>query len=110
VLWAIRNGDREISVTVHRMDERFDTGPILTQRGGIPLDGDVTPQLLWPRIRPVLRDAANAWTIALVKAVDMHDPSCGDFVPYLRKWIFGEVRREARREWQSALPPPCMAT
>jgi RNA polymerase sigma-B factor len=46
-------------------------------------------------------DAANAWTIALVKAVDGHDPSYGDFVPYLRKWIFGEVRREARREWQS---------
>jgi RNA polymerase sigma factor (sigma-70 family) len=46
-------------------------------------------------------DAANAWTIALVKAVDGHDPSYGDFVPYLRKWIFGEVRREAQREWQS---------
>jgi methionyl-tRNA formyltransferase len=56
VLWAIRSGDGEIGVTVHRMDERFDTGPILTQRGGVPLDEDVTPELLWPRIRPVLRD------------------------------------------------------
>jgi RNA polymerase sigma-B factor len=46
-------------------------------------------------------DAANAWTIALVKAVDGHDPRYGDFVPYLRKRIFGEVRNEARREWQS---------
>jgi RNA polymerase sigma factor (sigma-70 family) len=46
-------------------------------------------------------DAANAWTIALVKAVDGHDPSLGDFVPYLRKRIFGEVRQEARRSWQS---------
>jgi len=60
VLWEIRNGDREIGMTVHRMDERFDTGPILTQRGGIPLDEDVTPQLLWPRIRPVLRDLLTA--------------------------------------------------
>jgi methionyl-tRNA formyltransferase len=60
VLWAIRNGDREIGVTIHRMDERFDTGPILTQRGGIPLDEDVTPQLLWPRIRPVIRDLLTA--------------------------------------------------
>jgi len=60
VLWAIRNGDPEISVTIHRMDERFDTGPILTQRGGIPLDEDVTPQLLWPRIRPVLHDLLTA--------------------------------------------------
>lgn len=54
VLWAIRNGDAEIGLTVHRMDERFDTGPILAQQGGIPLDDDVTPQGLWQRIRPVL--------------------------------------------------------
>jgi methionyl-tRNA formyltransferase len=60
VLWAIRNGDPEVGVTIHRMDERFDTGPILAQRGGIPLDEDVTPQLLWPRIRPVLSDLLTA--------------------------------------------------
>jgi RNA polymerase sigma-B factor len=53
------------------------------------------------RCLPEPGDAANAWTIALVKTVDGHDPSYGDFVPYLRKWIFGEVRHEARREWQS---------
>jgi methionyl-tRNA formyltransferase len=64
VLWAIRNGDHEIGLTIHRMDERFDAGPILTQRGGIPLDEDVTPQLLWPRIRPALRDL-------LITALDM---------------------------------------
>jgi methionyl-tRNA formyltransferase len=56
VLWAIRNGDAEIGLTVHRMDEQFDTGPILAQRGGIPLEEDVTPQRLWPLIRPVLVD------------------------------------------------------
>jgi methionyl-tRNA formyltransferase len=31
--WAIRNGDREIGVTVHRMDGDFDTGPMLAQAG-----------------------------------------------------------------------------
>jgi methionyl-tRNA formyltransferase len=56
VLWAIRAGDPEIGLTIHRMDERFDSGPILAQRGGIPLDEDVTPALLWTRIRPVLGD------------------------------------------------------
>jgi methionyl-tRNA formyltransferase len=60
VLWAIRNGDREIGVTIHRMDERFDTGPILAQRGGVPLGEDVTPQLLWPRIHPVIGDLLTA--------------------------------------------------
>jgi methionyl-tRNA formyltransferase len=62
VLWAIRNGDAEIGLTVHRMDEQFDTGPILAQRGGIPLDEDVTPQRLWQRVSPVLDEVL---TIAL---------------------------------------------
>jgi methionyl-tRNA formyltransferase len=56
VLWAIRNGDPEVGVTIHRMDERFDAGPILVQRGGIPLDEDVAPSLLWSTIRPVLAE------------------------------------------------------
>jgi methionyl-tRNA formyltransferase len=56
VPWAIRNGDPEVGLTIHRMDERFDAGPILTQRGGIPLDEDVTPRLLWQRLRPALHD------------------------------------------------------
>lgn len=46
-------------------------------------------------------EAAEAWTIALVKAVDGHDPQRGDFIPYLRKRIFGEVRQQAGLEWQS---------
>ncbi|NMO56711.1 methionyl-tRNA formyltransferase [Actinoplanes sp. TBRC 11911] len=62
VLWAIRNGDAEIGLTVHRMDEQFDTGPILAQRGGIPLDDDVTPPRLWQRLRPILDEVL---TIAL---------------------------------------------
>jgi methionyl-tRNA formyltransferase len=56
VLWAIRNGDPETGLTIHRMDERFDTGPILAQRGGVPLDEDVTPSLLRSRLRPVITD------------------------------------------------------
>jgi methionyl-tRNA formyltransferase len=60
VLWAIRNGDSEVGLTIHRMDERFDAGPILTQRGGIALDEDVTPQRLWERLRPVLHDQLAA--------------------------------------------------
>ncbi|MFG1608585.1 methionyl-tRNA formyltransferase [Actinoplanes sp. NPDC049265] len=60
VLWAIRNGDPEIGLTIHRMNERFNAGPILTQRGGIPLDEDVTPERLWTRIRPVLSDLLTA--------------------------------------------------
>ncbi|MDX3026216.1 methionyl-tRNA formyltransferase, partial [Streptomyces acidiscabies] len=56
VLWAIRNGDPHLGVTVHRMDEDFDTGPVLAQRDGIPLADDVTPQTLWPELAPVIRE------------------------------------------------------
>jgi methionyl-tRNA formyltransferase len=56
VLWAIRHGDPDIGVTVHRIDEGIDTGPILAQRGGIPLDDDITPDRLRSRLAPVVRD------------------------------------------------------
>jgi methionyl-tRNA formyltransferase len=56
VLRAIRNGDAQIGLTVHRMDSRFDAGPILARQGGIVLDEDVTPERLRERVRPVLTD------------------------------------------------------
>jgi methionyl-tRNA formyltransferase len=42
LLWAIRNGDPVGGVTVHRMDEGFDTGNIIAQQDGIPLVDDIT--------------------------------------------------------------------
>ncbi|MDT0447327.1 methionyl-tRNA formyltransferase [Streptomyces johnsoniae] len=42
LLWAIRNGDPTGGITVHWMDEDFDTGNILAQRDGIPLADDIS--------------------------------------------------------------------
>ncbi|PRX97166.1 methionyl-tRNA formyltransferase [Allonocardiopsis opalescens] len=42
LLWAIRNGDPTGGVTVHWMDDDFDTGNILAQQDGIPLEDDIT--------------------------------------------------------------------
>ncbi|MEU0697232.1 formyltransferase family protein [Streptomyces niveus] len=50
VNWAIRNGDRDIGVTVHRMNEEFDSGEILAQESGIALDDDVVPDRLWGEV------------------------------------------------------------
>lgn len=72
VLWAIRNGDPHLGVTVHRMDEDFDTGPVLAQQDGIPLPDDVTPRSLWSDLSPVLRDQL---TIALDR---VQDPTAGE--------------------------------
>jgi methionyl-tRNA formyltransferase len=51
--WAIRNGDRESGVTVHRMDETFDTGEVIAQRGGVPIEDDFDPDLLLERFETV---------------------------------------------------------
>jgi methionyl-tRNA formyltransferase len=49
IAWQVRNGDREVGVTYHRMDEDFDTGGVLVQ-GTIPLgDDDWLPDLV-PRL------------------------------------------------------------
>lgn len=56
VLWAIRNGDPVIGVTVHRIDEGVDTGPILAQRGGVPLEDEVTRDGLRDQLAPVVRE------------------------------------------------------
>jgi methionyl-tRNA formyltransferase len=37
VAWAMRNGDTELGFSYHRMDDDFDTGPVLAQ-GSVPLD------------------------------------------------------------------------
>jgi methionyl-tRNA formyltransferase len=56
VHWAIRNGDPEIGVTVHWMDEEFDTGPIIIQQGGIPVEDEIVPEQLWHRVECVAAD------------------------------------------------------
>ncbi|MFE4538871.1 methionyl-tRNA formyltransferase [Streptomyces scopuliridis] len=47
VNWAIRNGDPDIGVSIHWMDEEFDSGGILIQESGIALDDDVRPERIW---------------------------------------------------------------
>ncbi|WP_275410755.1 methionyl-tRNA formyltransferase [Sinosporangium siamense] len=56
VQWALRNGDPDIGLTVHWMDERIDTGNILARRGGIPLPEFVTFAELWRHLGPAIGD------------------------------------------------------
>jgi methionyl-tRNA formyltransferase len=81
LLWAIRNGDTEIGLTIHRMDESFDTGRIIVQAGGVPLDDDVTAPRLWTRIEPVLRHLLAA-ALSLVAAGEPGRPQDGTGVSH----------------------------
>jgi methionyl-tRNA formyltransferase len=58
--WAVRNGETEIGMTFHLMDETFDTGGILAQKA-VPLDDDENMETLWPKL-----GAASAELLPLV--------------------------------------------
>jgi methionyl-tRNA formyltransferase len=54
VPWAIRNGDPFFGLTIHRMIERIDAGPIIAQAGGLPLPDDVTAANVWEQTKSAL--------------------------------------------------------
>jgi methionyl-tRNA formyltransferase len=56
VLWAIRNGDPFMGLTVHRMTERIDAGPVLAQVDNIPIPDQVTSRDLWDLTKAALPD------------------------------------------------------
>lgn len=53
--WAIREGDPELGLTLHLMDERFDTGPVLGQ-GSRPMPDDQTLAGLVPVLQELARE------------------------------------------------------
>lgn len=59
VLWAIRNGDAYLGVTVHRMTEHIDAGPVLAQVDDLPLPDTVTSQDVWELLKAALPDLIN---------------------------------------------------
>jgi methionyl-tRNA formyltransferase len=50
--WAVREGEDEIGMTFHLMDETFDTGGILAQKA-VPVDDDESMETLWPKLGAV---------------------------------------------------------
>ena len=56
VAWAIREGDKEIGFTIHRMDAELDTGPILAQRR-LPIGEYEPPDAFYARLGPVGMEA-----------------------------------------------------
>jgi methionyl-tRNA formyltransferase len=80
-LWAIRNGDSSIGVTIHRMDEGLDTGPILAQRSKISLPEEVTRDGFWQLTKPVI---AELLSVAVERAIsgDPGTPQDGSQATY----------------------------
>ncbi|GAA3929951.1 hypothetical protein GCM10023085_09150 [Actinomadura viridis] len=65
--WAVRNGDAELGLTVHRMTEKIDAGPILAQGVVGRLPEVVSPADTWGLVRtglPVLLERALLMVLA----------------------------------------------
>ena len=78
--WAIRENDPELGLTVHVMDEQFDTGPILAQ-GSRPMPEDMTLE----GMRPTLRElSAEVFPKALRRVLsgDRGDPQTDEGATY----------------------------
>ncbi|MFE5585401.1 methionyl-tRNA formyltransferase [Kitasatospora sp. NPDC056531] len=54
--WAVRHGDPETGVTIHWMDQSFDTGRILVQRGGVALPDDLDGDSVFAEIQALSRE------------------------------------------------------
>jgi len=66
--WTLRANDPELGVTFHRMDERFDTGAVLSQ-ASVPLRGDETVADL----RPLLAELEGPLLTRALERVEAGD-------------------------------------
>ena len=64
--WAVRENDPELAMTVHLMDEQFDTGPTLAQ-GSRPMPEDTTIEGMIPTLREL---SAELFPKALRRVLD----------------------------------------
>jgi methionyl-tRNA formyltransferase len=53
--WAVREGDADLGLTLHLMDETFDTGPVLAQ-GSRPMPSDQRIPVLVPVLQELARE------------------------------------------------------
>lgn len=78
--WAVRENDPELGLTVHLMDECFDTGPVLAQ-GSRPMPPELTIEGMVPTLREL---SAELYPIAFrrVLAGDRGDPQTEEGATY----------------------------
>jgi methionyl-tRNA formyltransferase len=75
VAWAVRNGETEIGVTYHVMDESFDTGNVLAQTR-VPLSDDDTEETLYSKVEGTTADLLGTVFERLARG-DRGDPQEG---------------------------------
>ncbi|MFJ6432599.1 methionyl-tRNA formyltransferase [Streptomyces sp. NPDC091416] len=99
VNWAIRNGDKEIGVSIHWMESAFDSGGILAQEAGIALGDDVAPQPLWAEVdRCIERLLPRALSLAVAGSPGTpQEESSATYAGWMEP-AFSEIDWSASRE------------
>jgi methionyl-tRNA formyltransferase len=73
--WQIILGERESGVTVFRPDAGVDTGPIVIQRGGVPIEStDTAGSLYFERLYPLGVEAVVAAVAAVATGTARYEP------------------------------------
>jgi methionyl-tRNA formyltransferase len=78
--WTVRNGDRELGYSVHRMDGDFDTGHLLAQ-GTTPIHDAKRPQDVFERMFALLASLLPE-ALARIETGDPGDPQPADGASY----------------------------
>jgi folate-dependent phosphoribosylglycinamide formyltransferase PurN len=98
-VWVLRNGERETGVTVHVMNERLDTGPILRQRP-VEITRNDTALSLQLRLASVAGEEIHAAILALPEslATAKEQPSGGrSYYTWPRRSDVQALRRRGRK-------------
>src|SRR5205814_8173899 len=96
---ALRNGERETGVTVHVMDERLDTGPVLRRRV-VPITPDDTALSLQLRLASVASEELHAAIRALPGSLAAAEPQPSggrSYYTWPRRSDIRALRRRGRR-------------
>ncbi len=111
--WAIREGDAELGLTLHLMDETFDTGPVLAQ-GSRPMPADQTIGGLVPVLQELARElypealrrvlAGERGEPQRSEGATWAGPFGGDYVELDRGQARAELLRQVRA-WQVMFDP-----
>ena len=80
IAWTVRNGDRELGYSIHRMDHDFDTGNLLVQ-GTTPIEAAKRPEDIFERMFALL-GALLPEALARVEAGDPGDPQPAEGASY----------------------------
>ncbi|MDH3212530.1 MAG: methionyl-tRNA formyltransferase [Myxococcales bacterium] len=94
--WQIILGERESGVTIFRPDAGIDTGPIVIQRGGVPIEStDTAASLYFERLYPLGVEAMLAAVAAVAAGTARYEPQDESRATF--QGLVGE--REARLDW-----------